>query len=479
MLEQASAPAQVAGGGRLVFGEATDTVLVRMGDILGELRLPRSMPTTPSVRDPRGTGQALFVLGLAAGLLGALAVERAARLFLDRDIELVRAVRDMTLEEFVGEVDSAELVDDALTGMLEGLDDYSHYYGPREIPELERETSGEFLGIGVVFRKDEVGQILFPYPDSPADRAGLKVGDRIVTAAGAAVSAMETSDLQSLLHEEEEVRLAVEGLEGVRRDVVLQPDVVLDPTVRHTRMLDAERGIGYLSIRSFSHRTPEEFDRAVEELRARGLRGLVLDLRANPGGILDAAVAIANRFVPAGTLVATRTRSETLVTEADPERATLAGLALVVLVDRRSASASEVLAAALQDHAVAALIGEPTWGKGTVQTLKRIGDERAVVKITTAHYCSPSLRTIEHTDDAEHSGIAPDLWVALPTEEQREIHRFLSTYSPPEAALAALRAWEEREHVELIEPPPSDKQLNAALALLTGKELELRGDPLP
>jgi len=439
------------------------------------------LPSPPRQwRRSSGTGQALFVLGLASGLLAAILVDRTARFFLDRDIELVRAVRDMASEEFVREVAPEELIDDALRGMLSGLDRYSHYYGPGELSELERETSGEFLGIGVVFRSSEVGRILFPYPGSPADEAGLCVGDRIVSAAGKVVSSMSMRELQSLLHQGGgEVLLGVEGLDGTSRDVVLRPDVVLDPTVRHARLLDPERGIGYLSIRSFSHRTPEEFDRAVQGLGAGGLRGLVLDLRANPGGILDAAVTIANRFIARGALVRTRTRSELSTTEARAEQATLAGLPLVVLIDGASASASEVLGAALQDHCVAVLVGEPSYGKGTVQTLRRIGGQRAVVKITTATYFSPSLRRIEHDEqDASQGGIAPDLWLPLAEDERDEIHRFLFSYSPPEPALEALRAWEQAEHATLIEAPPADRQLDTALALLTGEELELRVDPL-
>ncbi|NOT29321.1 MAG: PDZ domain-containing protein [Planctomycetes bacterium] len=444
------------------------------------MSLPRRLEPAGLQQETRGAGHALFVLGLAAGLLAALAVDRATRFFLDRDIELVRSVRDLALADFVREVPAQKLIDDALAGMLAGLDDHSRYFGPPEIADLDRETSGEFLGIGVVFREGELGRILFPYPGSPAEKAGLRVGDRIVGAEGQPVEALDARALRALLHREDaEIRLDVESLEGDRREVRLRPGVVLDPTVPHVRMLEPERGIGYACIRSFSHRTMDEFDQAVASLQQRGLRALVLDLRFNPGGILDAAISIANRFVAAGALVATRTRTETRVTEADPKRATLAGLPLVVLLDQDSASASEVLAAALQDHAVAVLVGEPSYGKGTVQTLKRIGRARAVVKLTTANYCSPSLRRIEHEDgDAEHNGIAPDLWVPLTRAERGELLAFLRGYSPPESALQALRAWEQRGGLDLIDEPPMDRQLVAALALLAGGNLKAHGLPL-
>lgn len=419
------------------------------------------------------------MLGLAAGLLAALAVDRATSFFLDGDLELVRAVRDIAIDDYVTEVDPTDLTDKAVSGMLQALDRHSAYYGPREIAALERETTGEFLGIGVVFHRED-GRILFPYPGSPAAKAGLKVGDRIVRADGQAVTELASEELHDLLHREENgVHLEVEDLAGDHREVDLQPEVVLDPTVRHTRMLRPEAGVGYLAIRAFSHRTPEEFDAAVAQLRASGLKALVIDLRANPGGILDAAVAIANRFIAEGALVATRSRTETIVTAADRKEAQLAGTPLVVLLDAYTASASEVLAAALQDHAVAVLVGEPTYGKGTVQTLKRVGRDGAIVKLTTAHYCSPSLRRIEHDDtDAEHSGIAPDLWVPLSKEEAVAVHAFLVKYTPPESALEELRAWEERENLHLIDQPPADRQLDAALALLTGGALDLHGGTL-
>jgi carboxyl-terminal processing protease len=432
-------------------------------------------PQTPG---ETGSGPALFVLGLAAGLLAALAVDRVARFYFDREIELVRTVRNLAADEFVDPVDSGTLVDLALEGMLSSLDRYSHFYGPTEIAALERETSGEFLGLGVVFRKEEIGRVLFPYPDSPAAKAGLRVGDRILRAGGTELRQHAVDELAGLLRAETgELELEVEDLEGSLREVKLRPEVVLDPTVRHVRMLEPERGLGYLAIRSFSHHTPKEFDGAVSGLT--GLKALVLDLRGNPGGILDSAVQIANRFVVEGVLVATRARTETRRTEADPEKARLAGIPLVVLLDGYTASASEVLAACLQDHALAVLVGEPSYGKGTVQTLKHVGDDRAIAKLTTAHYCSPSMRRIEHDDgDAVHSGIAPDLWVPLADAEQREVYRFLASYSPPASALAALHAWEKRTGQRLVEDPPSDRQLDAAVALLDGVSLELFGDEL-
>lgn len=417
-----------------------------------------------------GHGALLFVVGVLIGLLAAAITYRLTR---DPDLELVRYTRDLAAKTFVREVGERELVDDALRGMLSGLDQHARYYGPDEIARLERETSGEFRGIGVVFRRPVVeGQVLFPFPGSPAERAGIRVGDTILEIDGQRVDELEAGGIQSLIQGAggNALHFRVRDLAGAEREVELVPERVVDPTVRHARILDEEAGIGYLALLSFSHRTPGEFDEAVRYLREQGMQSLIVDLRGNPGGILDAAVAVANRFIREGRIVETRTRTQTMVTEAIPEAALWADTPLVLLVDEGSASASEVLAGALQDHCLAALVGEATYGKGSVQTITPFDEYGARIKITTAAYFTPSWRSIERHEAGDGpSGIAPDIEVALDLETLQAVYGFLASYTPPPGQVAAVRAWEARDGRDLIEDPPSDRQLDAARALLRGE----------
>ena len=413
-----------------------------------------------------------YLLGLCTGLvlMGTflLVFPRES----SEDLAFYRHVRDLVQHEFVREVDERELLDGALTGMLESLDDYSRYYVHEDVQRVDRETRGEFRGVGVVFRRPTSdGQVLFPLDDSPAQRANLRVGDRLIEVNDQLVESMGDGGLQQALREprEDGLELMIEALDGERRELLLMPEAVVDPTLRHVSMLDTELGLGYVSIHSFSRRTAAEFDEAVAWLRARGMRGMVLDLRGNPGGVLDAALAIANRFVPEGVLLTTASRDGQESTEADPERCSLEGLPLVLLVDEDSASASEVLAGALQDHRAGVLVGAPTYGKGAVQTLARYDSQRAIVKLTTSYYTTPAGRVIDRglAEDGA-AGLTPDLVVELDRAQRAAVLAYLAEYGPPPSALEALHAWELELGQELYARAPEDAQLEAARALLDG-----------
>ena len=417
------------------------------------------------MRGTRTPPELIFVVGFTCGILTLGTVRMLTR---DPDIELLRTVRDRALSTHVEEHEPRELIDNALQGMVSSLDRYSRYYPPQEVEALDRETTGRYLGVGVLFLDMDRGVIRFELPDSPAERAGLRPGDRFVRIDGEWVADLQPGGVRDLLRRPngDPVEVEIESRAGARRTTTLTPARVTDPSVRHARMLDPDAGIGYVALTSFTHETDGEFDRAVEWLQAEGMTGLVLDLRANPGGMLDVALHVADRFVSEGVLVSTRSRSETRSTRATEEQTRFSGLPLVLLVDGDSASASEVLCGALQDHRVAVVVGEPTYGKGAVQTLTHYEGD-ASVKITTSLYFTPAGRQIEHS--AERSGLAPDIQVDITPAERRAIHAFLASYSPPPSALPELAAWEAEEDLPVVLRPPEDPQLAVAVDLLLGR----------
>lgn len=420
-------------------------------------------------------GNYLFLVGVTVGLLLGVLVDRY---FESEEWRLFQAVRNLVSETYVEEVEADELFLHSLEGMIGGLDRHSRLYVPEEVTRLDRETSGEFRGIGVVFRPPASEmRILFSYPDSPAARAGIGTGDQIVAANGREIASFEANELQNALQRGETgtLELVVADRHGTRREVSVIPEQVIDPSVRHAEVLDEEHKVGYLTILSFSNRTAGEFDEVMAHFEERGVERLIIDLRGNPGGILEAGVAIANRFVAEGPLVVTETRNGTRTDRADSSKARYVGMPVVLLVDENTASASEVLAGCLQDYGAAVIVGEETYGKGTVQTLSRIEKENLVIKLTTARYFTPLLRQLER--EGEHRGLAPDIVFESTTRQRAEIYRHLARYSIPPSARPAIEELEAELEEELLPEAPDDPLLDFALDLLTdslAKRVEAR-----
>ncbi len=414
-----------------------------------------------------------FLLGVITTLILVVLMAEIGLFDEEDDVMQYIEVRDFARKSFVRDVSPDELVHMALDGMLRGLDRYSRYYDVSQSARLGRETEGSFRGIGAVFQRPiGEGRVLYPLPQSPASRAGLRVGDRFLTLAGEPVSDLDEQEFRYRLSHppEDKLEAVVRGLDGKERTLVLQPGPVIDPTVRHVQVLDPERGIGYLSISSFSVHTAEEFDAAFQYLATRGAHALVLDLRGNPGGVLDSAIAIARRFIPAGRIVYTEGRGEEVSYQAQADQALYRGTPMVVLVNGETASASEMLAGALQDHRLAVLVGTPTYGKGMVQTVRHFPRWGTRAKVTSSYYYSPSGRTFERSAEPDRDyGILPDVSVALSEAERMTLWRYQSDYGPPPEALDALARWEEAEGLDLIAELPRDPELTVALDLLSGK----------
>jgi carboxyl-terminal processing protease len=422
---------------------------------------------------------ALSVTSLALALvavisLGVLATRRSVS---DSEISRLLAVRDMVVEEYVEPVSQDDLARDAIRGMVESLDDYSRYSpGKKEVEQIEIETTGRFGGVGIVLVPDDndYNEVLFPQPDSPAEKAGIQPGAKIIAVDGVLYERIRG-----------EIGERIRGPEGTSVELTFQNEgdtepttatvrrtVLHEPSVRRARILDPERGIASLWISSFTEETTQQFDDAIASLKKQGMKSLILDLRFNGGGVLSSAAEIANRFVRSGIIYEQRGRKSDVRYTARPEAATSLGVPCVVLVNGDTASASEVLAGALSDHGAAAIVGQRTYGKGVVQSLKRFEDNGAYIKITTAYYFTPSGRNLERAretdrEDRRAGGIAPDVVVENSAEERWRIVRFNSQYAVPGKYEAAVESRRAKRKLGSLEP--SDTQMRAALALLRGE----------
>ena len=318
---------------------------------------------------------------------------------------------------YIEQIDDRELLESAIRGMLYELDPHSSYLTPDQFDDLQITTTGEFGGLGIeVTMEDGFVKVVTPVDDSPASKAGIQAGDLILKIDDTFVKGLSLSEAVELMRGEvgSEIELMVlsEGKENPRQ-VTLKRDKIQMHSVK-SRLL--EPGLGYVRISQFQNNTGSDTAKALEKLSAKGeLQGLVLDMRNNPGGVLGGAVEVADLFLDKGLVVYTEgrqpgSRSEFKATPGDQ----LAGVPLVVLVNGGSASASEIVAGALQDQHRAIVGGNRTFGKGSVQTVLPLSKDRAL-KLTTARYYTPNGRSIQ----AE--GIEPDISVDVVTRlEVRE-----------------------------------------------------------
>ena len=312
--------------------------------------------------------------------------------------------------DYVEEVDDDKLINDAIRGMLSGLDPHSAYLDSDEFKELQVDTTGKFGGLGIeVGMENGFVKVISPIDDTPAERAGVKAGDLIIRLNDEHVKGKTLSDSVKIMRGKvgEPITLTIvrEG-ENKPLKIKIIRDIIKIKSVKH-RLIEA--GYGYLRIVSFQSNTTSAAKKAILDLKEKNkgkeLNGLILDLRNNPGGVLGAAVGISDLFIKEGKIVYTDGRvADSKMTEEANNYDIMNGAPIVVLVNQGSASASEIVAGALQDHKRALILGEKTFGKGSVQTVLPL-DATTAVKLTTARYYTPSGRSIQA------KGIEPDIEV--------------------------------------------------------------------
>jgi len=420
-------------------------------------------------------------IGAVAGALTTVQLQAVARGTLAplplEELQQLAAVFGMVKSDYVEPVDEKKLISEAITGMVASLDPHSQYFDKKSFKEFREGTSGRFVGVGIeITMEDGLVKVVSPIEDSPAFRAGLKTGDLITKIDDTAVKGLSINEAVKLMRGEPRTKVL---LTIFRKDenrsfpATITREEIKTQSVK-TKVV--EPGYAWVRVSQFQERTIEDFARKVEDIYKADpkLKGLVLDLRNDPGGLLDAAVALSAAFLPENvTVVSTngqledskfvykaipqhylrRSGTDPIQRLTDATQGALKKVPLVVLVNEGSASASEIVAGALQDHKRATIMGSQTFGKGSVQTVRPLGPDTGL-KLTTARYYTPSGNSIQA------KGIVPDVMVdetlegnvfaALRTREA-DLQKHLGNGKDAEPPMTDARRAEEQQREEARE----------------------------
>jgi carboxyl-terminal processing protease len=394
-----------------------------------------------------------------------------------RYLETFANVLGILQENYVEEIEAKDAIEGAINGLLLSLDPHSAYLKPENYREFRNETNGSFTGIGIrITLEDGVITVIAPIADTPADKAGIKAHDKIIRIDGEPTKGKTPFDAVKIMRGPRgtEVTLSIyrDGWESSKDFTMRRSEIPL----LSVKSLLLKPGFGYLRISNFQRNTTNEMSTHIEKLQETSpLRGLILDLRNNPGGLLDQAVSVSDLFLEEGLIVYTRGRNkdQDLTFEAKADNS-LGRFPLVLLVNEGTASASEIVAGAVQDHRRGVIVGTNTFGKGSVQSIIPLNDG-AGLKMTTAHYYTPLGRSIQVT------GITPDVTVKVQnsdlaqTDESRSLNSArvadLENHLSSQAESSDPSADDDTLSAEASERLSSDNQLQAAFDILTSLAL--------
>jgi carboxyl-terminal processing protease len=397
-----------------------------------------------------------------------------------RQLNLFGDVFERVRADYVDKPDDTKLIESAISGMLAGLDPHSSYMDPKSFRDMQVQTRGEFGGLGIeVTMEDGLIKVVSPIDDTPAAKAGVMANDIITMLDDEAVQGMTLNQAVDKMRGPVNTKIKLTIVrKGSNKPVVLSitRDVIRVKSVRsHAEGND----VGYIRITQFNEQTTDGLKQALADLKnklgADKVRGYILDLRNNPGGLLDQAISVSNAFLDKGEIVSTRGRNsdETQRFNARPGGELTGEKPLIVLINGGSASASEIVAGALQDHKRATLVGTRSFGKGSVQTIIPLGAGNGALRLTTARYYTPSGRTIQA------KGIVPDIQVMqdVPNELKGETDTKGEASLPGHLAAAGAEQSGSQSYV----PPDekNDKALQQAIDLLRGTATNAAFPPNP
>ncbi|MGW8157760.1 MAG: S41 family peptidase [Desulfoprunum sp.] len=424
---------------------------------------------------PTRSGWTIFVLCSLLPVFAATAsadISQEQREKTYKQLEIFSNVLSILQENYVEEIDTQKAVDGAIQGLLLTLDPHSSYLKPEELKDLQEETGGSFSGIGIeITIKDGILTVVSPIEGTPADEAGIKANDLIVEIDGQKTKDMSSDEaikrLRGTRGSKVNITIQREG-ENQLRPMTLVRDVIPIHSVKASFLTP---GFAYFRVTNFQSHTTRDFKKELLSLQKKqNIRGLILDLRNNPGGLLNQAVSVSDIFLRKGTIVSTkgRTEDQNMVFQAH-STADDAGMPIVVLINEGSASASEIVAGAIQDHKRGVIVGTRSFGKGSVQTIIPLPDG-AGLRMTTARYYTPANRSIQAL------GINPDVEISAQESAKED--------SPD--GEQTLRETDLKNHIKDQKelPPPAmaidpetkerlknDPQLNTALNILKSLDL--------
>ncbi|MCH1567972.1 MAG: S41 family peptidase [Alphaproteobacteria bacterium] len=437
-----------------------------------------------------------FVLAVALSAPGTKAYgeNRQDEQELYNQLTLFGDVLEQVRRNYVDAPSDKELIEAALSGMMTSLDPHSAYLPPKNFEDMQVETKGEFGGLGIeVTMENGLVKVIAPIDDTPASRAGMRPNDLISELDGTPVLGLTLSEAVDLMRGEKGKPISLTVLrEGEKEplEITIIRDTIKIRAVR-TRVEGPDENIAYIRLTTFNSQTTKNlkkaFNKPPAEIGRNKLAGFIIDLRNNPGGLLREAISVSDTMLDRGEIVSTRGRNEDDSSRFSARRGDMArGYPIVVMINGGSASASEIVAGALQDHHRAVIIGTPSFGKGSVQSIMPLGNDGAL-RMTTARYFTPSGRSIQA------KGINPDIFAEqqLPEELQgregrreadlrgaldgKDIDGALNNDASPDDP-----AKKRKTPIAFIPPEPEDdKQLQDAIDLLIGLQKSAAGRPAP